>query len=81
MGIEMISTVTTIATTTVFGSHAPTLGAIGTGILIILLIARELLDSHDGSGSQQLAEATLIAIIPLLCMFALIAIINGLEAL
>ena len=75
----MITTITTITTVTALGNHAVALGAIGTVLLIILLIAKELSDSHNGVKSQRLAKNIGIVITPLLVAFALIVTVKVLE--
>ena len=77
----MITTITTITTVTALGSYAAALGVIGTVLLINLLIAKELSDSHDGVKSQSLARNIVIAISPLLFAFALIVAVKVFEVL
>jgi hypothetical protein len=66
---------------TALDNHAVVLGAIGTMLLIILLIAKELSDSHDGVKSQRLAKSLAIVITPLLVAFAAIVFVKVVEVL
>lgn len=75
----MITTVTTV--TTVTSAVAITLGAVGTVLLICLLIIKELSDSHGGARSQKLAKNTVLVIIPLLFAFAVIVSCKILDVL
>lgn len=77
----MITIITTMSTTTVLSSYATMLGAIGTVLLILLLIMKELSDSHDGVRSQRLAKNLLVAIAPLLSVFVLIVALGVFNAL
>ncbi|MEA1945401.1 MAG: hypothetical protein U9N07_08775 [Euryarchaeota archaeon] len=76
-----MTTLTTLTTMTTLGSYTATLGAIGTVLLINLLIAKELSDSHGGVRSQRLARNIMIAITPLLFAFLMIVAVKVVEVL
>ena len=73
----MITTVTTTTTTAINAINselAAILGIIGTITLISLLIAKELISSHEIDKKYFFSKNLNIAIIPLLMMFGLIVI-------
>jgi hypothetical protein len=85
----MITTVTTTTTTVVATTTTTTaaisitasLAIIGTIVLISLLIAKQLLSSHEAERTQFLSDRLSIAIVPLLMMFALIVITKIVDVL
>lgn len=94
--LTTITTTTTTTTATAGGvSQATVCGAIGVVILIVLLIAKELLSSHEDENevteevksevmdirAKSLATNLSVAIYPLLLNFALIVTTKVLEVL
>lgn len=72
--ITTVTTTTTTAVTAVSAQFAAFLGIIGTITLILLLIAKELLSSHEIDKKLFLSKNLNIAIAPFLMMFGLIVI-------
>jgi hypothetical protein len=67
--------------TTVTAAAATALGAVGTVLLICLLVIKELSGSHGGARSQKLAKNTVLVIIPLLFAFATIVFVTVMGVL
>ena len=72
--ITTVTTTTTTAVNAVSGELAAILGIIGTILLIFLLIAKELLSSHELDKKYFFSKNLNIAIMPLLMMFGLIVV-------
>ena len=76
----MITTVTTTTTTAVATTTTASiniiasLAIVGTAVLILLLISKELLSSHNIDKKLFLSDILNIAIFPLLMMFVLIVV-------
>ena len=77
----MITTITTVSTMIVFSSYATALGALGTVLLILRLIVKELFNSHNGVRSRRLAKNIMVAVTPLLSVFVLVVMLGILSAL
>ena len=76
------TTATATATATAVAvSQAAAFGAIGVGVLIGLLIAKELLSASENEKAKQLGRVTSMAINPLLFAFSIIVAIKVLLVL
>jgi hypothetical protein len=77
----LISTVTISTVSTVTSTLAGSVALIGTMVLFIMLLQKEVTTASDKSIFRRLGTALNIGIIPLLIAFVLIAIFKILEAL
>jgi hypothetical protein len=72
----MTTTVTTTVTTVTALGLGAALGALLTGALIVLLVARELAGASDDERARAWRRAALAAVVPLFVSFAVIAAVK-----
>jgi hypothetical protein len=77
----MITTVTMTTVALITPLTATSLGLIGVGLLLLLLVKKELLASSTDARAQRLRGVLAVAIMPLVLGFALSAVVKLAEVL